>query len=829
MQKKNYLYLSLIAVLFSGLLWEFQRVDSVLALNSDSTVENNSAACSNLDVVFIIDQSDSMSGESTNTGGSDPNGQREYAVEAMMDLLVDTTIDQCPDSWHRVAVISFGDKGEARVDLPFRNINPQSLDGASALRDELAKAIKADNLGKTYPQEAFDEAYKIFYNASYNYDEPRKKIIVYLTDGLPCPEDDDVCESNSDYAQSARELAAHINEYFPFDPTLLTAEQCLANLRDEFGYAIEEMPPDSVNECLKDIPDDRKQEFYERSTYLYMVLLKSDDPYPAGVLSAFEGVAQSHAGKMIELKRNISEVPTTMRGILSELVGIQPNLLSCGQFAVNPYLKQLKINVYNISDDNAIRLSYRDTEGNSHLIQAGKGDAGFEFAEPYYTRGVNERYVFSYPHAGFWWVDADNCAGVDVYVDEIVLEAPDPNQLNLPAWLPQYDLAPYYSADDQYKLEYQMLVDGLVVEQVENPFFAVDVTATIKRPDDSTQEVEFEYDALAKKFVATEPLQLPIAGTYEMTLVGLTAWNDGELAISGDPKLENVFTTSDHVLFSYETNFLVEPVLPFRLQEMSPRAGATVYNIHQYPWRGGLEPLPVRVRLTDRSGNPLTGANEIFTNQSQAISAEFGAQTIALLPDPDNPGEFFGEFSGAESLGEQVVTFHINLDVVDQDYRPDRQKYEITFVRDDDIWHRPTTYRLIELIALIVLVALIIYNIAIRTNKVSGELQIMDGGTIVERFDLSSGKNVTKIKKRELDENPHFGIKKMTIRNIGKKRRTGEDDGGVMGYGYDSNERGIRVSLVLISGDKSELELLPQSPQTYSPDNYFSMAYEPEE
>ena len=80
--------------------------------------EDDYQACSPIDVVFLIDQSSSMSGSS----GNDLLEQRKYAVQVAIDLMADIALDSCPGVVHRVGIISYGTTAE--VDLPLSEIGP---------------------------------------------------------------------------------------------------------------------------------------------------------------------------------------------------------------------------------------------------------------------------------------------------------------------------------------------------------------------------------------------------------------------------------------------------------------------------------------------------------------------------------------------------------------------------------------------------------------------------------------------------------------------------------------------------------------------------------
>ena len=92
--------------------------------------------CYSLDVIFLIDQSDSMSGKGSGRP-NDPTEQRVYAPRWAIDWLADNALDICPNAVHRIAVISYG--GSTGIDLKlemallaprFRTLRP----GRSGLR-----------------------------------------------------------------------------------------------------------------------------------------------------------------------------------------------------------------------------------------------------------------------------------------------------------------------------------------------------------------------------------------------------------------------------------------------------------------------------------------------------------------------------------------------------------------------------------------------------------------------------------------------------------------------------------------------------------------------
>lgn len=789
---------------------------------SASYVENQSA-CSNLDVVFVVDQSDSMS---LGGVGSDPLEGRKHSIAAMIELLADLAVDQCADSIYRVAVVSFGNKDKARVDVPLSNIAPNSIEDAQAIRTKLIAMLKADQLGQTYPIDGLEQVAKIFYEASTFGDAPRKKVIIFLTDGIPCTETNLACLGTGDPAGAVREVVDYFNSVFPFNPTLLKAEQCKSELREKENPTQEE-----INACV--VPDDKKRMYYSESTFVYTILLKSDLSYPANVLSQLQQMSLAHGGRMIELKRNLSEIPGTMRQIISELAGIRPNLLSCGSpFAVNPYLKRLRVNVYNISDENAIVLAYTDANGQRHEIQKGQAESGFNLGEPYYTYGVNERYVFEYPYPGLWQVTAENCSGVDIYVEAIDFSL-EGWQSNLPERIAQRDIEPYYDPNEPHHLIYQMRANNQVIAQAEPNIFKIEAEAIVIAPNGQEKRHVLDYDSAEKQFKTREPLDVRLAGTYTVKIVGQSRKRDGELNVSSTQNLEQVFSKTYTVFGPYEGELQVFPVGPFKLQAVYPAATQQISNVHDTilgGWPLKALPYTVRVQVVDRNGQILPMISEIFTGSdaitvtSQAGTDSFGP--VTLTPDAAVLGVFYANLDGVAVEGEQTLTFAIDAEKVREQYRPDERTLTVTFERINTFWHRSGTY-LAFFWTIIGLIAIgIVFFVAVRTNPVRGYLKFMDGNLEVAAFALYNGTNTRTISSRELKNYPQIRLKRIEASNVGKPGKASRSEEDV--YASSGDGVPLKIRYVTIDGTRQEFQVEPGMAQGYDNETIL-MLYEPPE
>lgn len=572
--------------------------------------------CPNLDIIFLVDQSSSMT-------VNDPTIQREWAVKGMIDFLVDLAIDQCPGSFHRLAVLSFG--STIRVDLPLTIIAPTNYEEGQQLRDVLEQNILADDLGASDPMKAFQQAAGLLHDAETPppTDGLRKQAIIMITD---------VGSYTTDYLKG---MENNISSSFPFDLTLLDKESCLRSVTDSYDGN----PPDEEIKRCSTIYQPQS-DAYQNSTYIWFLILQSLETLPQAEFDTYSRISQQHAGSTIYLRENRADIPLSLRKILSDLAPI-PNHPPCCDiyYVVNPFLRQIRITVYRINESDRISISYVDAGGVQHEIKNGQSGAtgGFSVAE-YYTYGPNERYVFDYPYPGIWMITSDFYEGIDLYYEMPTFHI-EP-ALHLPAVIPQYDFSPYYDAENPIYLEFQMLDDnGRIIQQPDSPIFAVSVQAAITDPGGNRTNYSIEWDSVFQCFRSIDPLRVPIGGTYLVEVIGTTHRHSGEPQVNTTIP-DEVFTTSE--LFHEEIEFSVVPVKSLRIQVLSPEPGKLV----EPPFRFFEVPPPVirfplNVQVTDTHGLPIEDAAltiSFYDLVSQSIT------TFSLNPDLNNAGIYTGEF-----------------------------------------------------------------------------------------------------------------------------------------------------------------------------------------
>lgn len=799
---------------------------------SGSLAQEANQGCSNLDVVFIVDQSWAMSAPGTQEA-TDPLKQRKFAVDAMIDLLTGLALDQCPGTHHRISVISYG--SDVRTNLKMYSINPSTAQEANELRDEngIKKNIVADNLGSdNNPEAAFAEAARIWRNTPELDDEEvsRKRVIIFLTNGISK-------SSPEDYAKGTESVKNQVRNLFPFDRNLLNLEICLSKLRKQNPG--DEVPPEEANNCMASSPVDKNA--YENSTYIWTVFLKPPGYEKYGqayenIIHHYDEMSREHGGEAIELKPNSrKDIPSTFRKILSYLAGVRPVLLNCGEFAVNPYLNEARLTVYKIDPEIKITLAYVDQNGIQHSIVEGNPSSPDAFeVKDYYSFGANEAYIFSYPHAGIWQLTADNCQGLDTYYEQV--EVDTSREMSIPDLIPQYESTPFYDPEHPQYLVYEMHdKTGKLIPQASLPRLALNINATVASPSGDKKDYVLTWDATTNSFHSKEPLLVSSSGTYNVQMVGTTYTHEGNPSPLDTNNPEVIFN-KPFTLLDIDTQFEVAPVTPFTIDVVNPLPDTQIKNVHALSFDRwvplNVAPLIVSVRLLDRDKNMLTNPEEYlkFTHDVFTAYVEGEEQTsaeIKLQPDTNNPGYFTGKIPDFAVIGEQKVVVLMDESARLEDRRPYNREVKAEFKRVDDLVHTGGFWQFLLIFVIFLATEETIRYFAIRNNKVSGTLIFQDGTVTIVEFNLANGKNTRVITQRELKLYPQIMLRSITIKNSTNRHasKTDNDPGGVSYIG--ETQASVHVSCININKQSGLNTDIPADyPQIYD-DTSLTMMYKP--
>jgi len=327
------------------------------------TFDSNNINCYSLDVVFLIDQSGSMSRRTESGGPNDPSGLRKSAVDWVINWLGDNVLSYCPDAIHRIAVISWGDKAE--TDL-VDNISPRTIQEWSLSRDNLKAQVIFHDYPYTQPVVAFEEAQDILTEfASLPLgDLPRKRMIIFVTDGVPAFAGIDVAKYSNDLTNKVRLM-------FPFDSELLLQEKCLTEALAQAKKAGKiTLSPEDKNNCLGNYKVNENA--YGNSTYIWSILLNANDGVPykyyASFYNAMDTIAQEHAGYVTAITQSF-DIPAKFLDIMTSVAGVRAERLGCQSFAMEPYLQQATLSFFKIDKDIAVEISYQDGDQTYTITQ----------------------------------------------------------------------------------------------------------------------------------------------------------------------------------------------------------------------------------------------------------------------------------------------------------------------------------------------------------------------------------------------------------------------------------------------------------------------------
>ena len=203
--KLRFIFLFL-SILFLAILWQ----TPLRAQDSDIT---------GVDILFIIDQSASMSGGEPGVPTNDPLDLRFYATQFAAEWLGSDRLRVHNDTNYRIAVVHFGSQAQAQR-FPsaggsgyWQEIAPDSDEDWEPLSSELQATLGPDafsgHMGWTLPLLGFEKAKQLFDELPS--DPTRRRAIVVLTDGLPF---DDGAPADF-YVEHFAELEHFVRDNFP--------------------------------------------------------------------------------------------------------------------------------------------------------------------------------------------------------------------------------------------------------------------------------------------------------------------------------------------------------------------------------------------------------------------------------------------------------------------------------------------------------------------------------------------------------------------------------------------------------------------------------------
>jgi hypothetical protein len=741
---------------------------------------SSNPACYALDVVFIIDQSGSMSGNTPNHDpANDPLGMRFYSPRYALKWLANNRLGLCPQVVHRVGMVSFG--SSIAIDLPMTKIDPVSPSEWESQQANLVNQIQQREMGGTDPAQAYAEANRMLKALPPLGNMPRKRVIIQLTDGKACvstlgclPEGDGM-----DHERYNRRFLEQIQADFPFSPAVARQEEALRQAAETYN-GLANIPEEERNRLLSQYPvtiDD-----WGDSTYIYIIAMNANSPYLDTDGATLNEIAGGHGGRLVQLQQNLIEVPRTFDSILSWLAGVSPTIITCGPMAVDPYLAGAMLSVFKLGEGYEVTISH-----NGHSITSGQGDRAYFGVTQYSTDGSIESYLFDRPPAGVWQVDATDCDSIQASYIEFQAHV---QQVAPVSVVPQYNLNgqtsdpehPFYLV---YRIEDQS--GNQTLDQ--NEEYPLDMRATIIDPNGDSYELNFEF-VQTGEWKSIQPLPVHLAGNYQVDTKAMAQ------CVELPPERPSRCQNSKFQVFRDSTGrYEVGSVKLFDFQVIDPLPSSIVpYHGPFWPDFLEVEPISVRVHLVDEIGVPINSQTVLASPAETAFTAtlsagEEPAETVVLVPDPVDPSLFTAVFQKPAVQGTNTLRVQLTAEYQYEVYSPAKEEITIQFERSDTLLRNPIAYAGMCGIGLALMGLffwLVLYG---RMNPVLGQLIFTDMTTgVCKTVGIARGRRNTVVHGGMLPP----GFKKVKVVNAGTQ----------------GNRRAIQATFYVDSGKPIERTLV---------------------
>lgn len=696
----------------------------------------DSNQCVALDIVFLIDQSYSMSRPEK---PNDPLQMRVYAAQYAIDWLGTDRLARytlCSGSVHRIGVVSFGTETRAQLKLDEGVINPQSSQEWTYLRSEMIQKIEPLNLDATLPKKAFEEASKMFKNAPVIGNIPRKRAIVFLTDGQPCGVGE-YCGRDFQI-RYMREFQDQINKDFDFSPALHARDIAINSVVLRYG-GLSRVPKEVIDNIYKQYPVTNEELL--NSTYIFSILLNSGTPYLPEVKVILEDISKNYGGEVFYLTENRNEIPQIIIDkIMAKLLNVGGRIVSCGNLPVNPYLSGLVLDIYKVADGLEVKI-----EAEGKYLERGEGDKEYFGLSQYGVYGAIEHYRFIGPPAGLWKIQCSDPNGAKVYYQHFNAQV---KMLNPNVPLPYYDIGGRnFDPKHPEYLQYQIMdiSDGTPLN--EDPDYPLNIWAVITTPSGNNITIN-EFDFIGEGiWKSRQPLPVNEIGDYKVSLKATAecVQDPENIGICESPQ----FT----VVEDNNGQYSVLDVPKFDVKILEPKPGDSI-PLHGPLFPDWLPKLPidVTVQLVDENGKPLT-VRSVYEDPSVALTASLKAgnekREIPLKPLQDDPTLLSASFSMPAVLGEQEVEIKVLDTYRYQEFRPKKNLYTVQIYREDPLLRRWFFWKLIAGILVIILTLLLIYIIYIRTFPLNGRLKFVKNQSGPE-LGLGKGRRMLRWNRKNL-------------------------------------------------------------------------------
>lgn len=658
--------LILAALILAGLLLvapHVARADVAAQVGNTPTMDT---ACHNLDLVVLIDQSQSMR-------SNDTRGQRLEVAKLIVDQLGNHAIQLCPEQniVHRLAVFGFGDltrylgSENNYIDDTREYLSPQILpnsydyDNWLTTRDSMQDLIdnyRNENLSYTDHKSALLRArdvLKMWKEQPIAGAEDRRQAILLITDGEACTGSGG-CSTDPTLYQFDR--VGYMNDLI---------NMALPSGAD-FPY-IEGDPANSIYISMVALADNEESFNY-----------RTEPTFRNGWTTII-----GPRGQIYDTQVSNLDLATGMFDILRPLIGSNLQEWDCqSPISVVPYLdSSLIININRRPADPVIDPAgiavYLDVDtgnqrqtleggeivwadGTRHPLPATiryTNDAGADNVI------INESYVFTRPWPGVYNVrteGGDVCKDVKVNYGKgsITAAIAHPAADTVLVQTPQ---EPYFNESAPDYLSLEVFDRGVLLQEIEG--FPLLIRAEVTTPRDKQDMGQLEL-AGQGVYNSVNPIILRESGDYTWTTTGCVQSPTELVMLSAQGYTGDIIAcpwaaSGDNLLQVFQAggDFAVFPVSFFTWRIADPIDGAllnmnTVQGNEQLP-----QPIPVTVELVGEGGEALA-SDVVFVEPRDAFRADLlktgsdtALESIMLSPTSRGATEFAGQFANNNPAG----------------------------------------------------------------------------------------------------------------------------------------------------------------------------------
>lgn len=755
---------ALVIVLLLSQSFSFAQASALQSTATSATPQatiqsgQNAPDCFAMDFVFLIDQSRSMSRPNN---PNDPLGQRFNAPRYALDWLANNRLARmmsCPDMVHRMGVISFGTTVKVQMDLTA--LDPNSADDWKTKLLELEPKIEALNLEGTDPKLAFEAAKEMLDTADQPGNLPRKRGIILLTDGQPCTGSGLGCSQEDDvyWMTYWNQLSDQIQQDFSFSDAVKKRDEVIHNAADQYG-GLDKIPAEERNRLLVDNPvsDD---ELYN-SVYIWVVAMNDAVKIPDDLAHVINTMAVEHNGELIKLNQNLAEIPAVFNKIMSDLAGVQPTILSCGNLAVNPYLSGVSLDIYKAANGLEVEL---DVNGNK--VKNGEGSKDV-LSYTYNSYGATEHYLFDRPPGGLWKIVCSDPDGAQVSFQPFNAQV---KMVEPVAVLPQYNVNGANSDPNHpWYLKFQIRDTANGNPLKEDITYPLEMRAVVVDPNNQeTVITHFKYVAEGQ-WMSEEPVPVNLKGDYQVTLTATAdCVNDPERADScQDPRIL--------VAQSSGGKYSATDVNLFKMVILKP-VNTSPLPLHGSLLTSGLaiQPINIEVELQDLDGKMVLPEDVLTVDPDQAMTFALSAggknTNGTLSRSPDLPGRFIATVDDPAILGEHILTVNMSDVYKFETWRPQQNTVTLTFTRSDPLLNNPLFYRGLIAALIMLLTVRVIYLIRMRTFPLLGTLTFVKDTTSVP-IGLGRGKRWFALSGAKVPAQLKDDFRRISVSNLPIKGR----------------------------------------------------------